>query len=364
MPTPQTRVRELIERSGMSQGQFAEAVGLDAPKMSKSLGGARRFTSLDYARIAALGQVSVDWLLSGREPDLAMAARASSGTSARTAVDLAGRLAELRGSAQEVGYPQPVRAVDTSGLTGLAYTQGGQLAHQALQRVAEQGMSSVTGDLALVIEAVFGIDVSIADLGSDFDGLAASTPHASVILVSPSARPARQRFTMAHELGHLLGADDQGVHADADIDRATVGKDPTEVRANAFAASFLMPEGVIRQRVESGFDKAAFCRLAVDLLVSPQSLAYRLKNLGFIDAIAASRFGALPLTEAARLAGRVEAVAEATTRSQGVRPPGLLARDLFAAYLAGSTTLRPYASLLGKNPGALRAELGRGEEGR
>lgn len=59
--TPQDRVRELIERSGRSQGEFAGVVGLDGPKLSKALSGARRFSSLDFARIADVGQVSVDW---------------------------------------------------------------------------------------------------------------------------------------------------------------------------------------------------------------------------------------------------------------------------------------------------------------
>lgn len=62
------RVRHLIGASGLSQGQFAEAVGLDAPKLSKSLSGVRRFSSLDLARIAEHAGRTVDWLLTGEEP--------------------------------------------------------------------------------------------------------------------------------------------------------------------------------------------------------------------------------------------------------------------------------------------------------
>jgi predicted nucleotidyltransferase len=58
-----SRVREVIAASGRSQSEFARDVGLDAPKLSKSLAGRRRFMSKELVRIAALGGVSVDWLL-------------------------------------------------------------------------------------------------------------------------------------------------------------------------------------------------------------------------------------------------------------------------------------------------------------
>ena len=50
-------------------------IGLDDSKLSKSLGGIRRFSSLDLARIAEQCDVTVDWLVTGEEPALAMASR-------------------------------------------------------------------------------------------------------------------------------------------------------------------------------------------------------------------------------------------------------------------------------------------------
>ena len=46
------RVLSLIEASGLSRRAFAQEIGLDDSKLSKSLSGARRFSSLDLARIA------------------------------------------------------------------------------------------------------------------------------------------------------------------------------------------------------------------------------------------------------------------------------------------------------------------------
>ena len=73
------RVLSLIEASGLSRGAFAQEIGLDDSKLSKSLSGTRRFSSLDLARIADRCHVTVDWLVTGEEPPLAVAARTTSG---------------------------------------------------------------------------------------------------------------------------------------------------------------------------------------------------------------------------------------------------------------------------------------------
>ena len=83
MPTTPDRVRDLIQASGLSQGDFALRVGLNDSKLSKSLSGARRFSSLDLARIAEICEVTVDWLITGDEPPLALAARTTGGSAGR-----------------------------------------------------------------------------------------------------------------------------------------------------------------------------------------------------------------------------------------------------------------------------------------
>lgn len=56
------RVQDILDRSGLLMGQFAEQIGLDGPKLSKSLSGARKFTLADLGRIADLGHVPLDYL--------------------------------------------------------------------------------------------------------------------------------------------------------------------------------------------------------------------------------------------------------------------------------------------------------------
>ncbi len=69
MPTPEDalreRVRQLVDQQPGTRGEFATRIDLDPTKLSKSLGGKRRFTSLELARIAEAGGASLDWLLHG-----------------------------------------------------------------------------------------------------------------------------------------------------------------------------------------------------------------------------------------------------------------------------------------------------------
>lgn len=57
------RVRKVMGAASLSQAAFAERVGLSPDKLSKSLSGVRRFSSLDLARIAEVTDTTVDYLL-------------------------------------------------------------------------------------------------------------------------------------------------------------------------------------------------------------------------------------------------------------------------------------------------------------
>lgn len=357
------RIRALIVDSDASQAEFAEAVGLDASKLSKSLSGARRFSSLDLARIAEHANVTVDWLLTGNEARLATAARAHVGSSAETAVSLARRLAELRESAARLGYPQRWTELAIGLPHGRAYEQGAALAQHVLKRIARGVGEADVIDLPEVIEQVFGIDVCITDLGDAFDGLAVATDDARIILAAATPTAYRQRFTVAHELAHLLVGDDQGVHVDEDIYGPAAKKDVSEIRANAFAAALLMPREVLEAAVGPGFDEATFAALSSRLQVTPSALAYRLLGIRLIDEMTARRWGAMTAGRAAQETDDVDRLSEATRRSTTARPPGLLAKDLMQAYLDGRTTLRLYAGLLGVETEALRRTLEEADSG-
>lgn len=358
MSTPADRIRGLMDEHGLTQAEFAARVGLDGPKLSKSLNGVRRFSLVNLANIAEEFDVSLDWLHTGEESELVLAARRTADAPAGRAVAVARDLARHREDLASLGMAQHWRPLDARlPVGGRLVDQGSELADAALSRLAEFGLEPTGSDLATAIETAFGADVLVAEAGEGIDGLAVSNPDAKIILLAPSRIPARQRFTLAHELCHLLFADDQGVHLDEDIYSAASRTGDSEMRANAFAAAFLMPEALLRARVTRGFDRTAFCQLASDLRVSPRALSYRLLNLQLIDGGTSDRWGRITNQEAAEMVGQGPAYALAV--SQGLQPrlPSLLVADTYRSYQDGLATLRPYANLIGQDVHELRRAL-------
>ena len=170
MPSIPDRVRDLISESGLTQHDFAVRIGLDDSKLSKALSGSRRFSSLDLARIADLCTVTVDWLITGDQPPLAVAARTTGG-SAHTAVEEARRLATMRSDLADLGFAQPWRPLDVAAGAGRWVEQGVRLADAASARIEGLDRSDLPG----LVETAFGADVAVLDLGTGFDGLATSS---------------------------------------------------------------------------------------------------------------------------------------------------------------------------------------------
>lgn len=116
-------------------------------------------------------------------------------------------------------------------------------------------------------------------------------PNSAVIGVNKSHGKARQRFTIAHELGHLALHAAERVH----VDRSEVvflrspnssrGVDPSEVEANLFAAELLMPihflenDIDLNQGVDLLDDEEFVKQLADRYEVSAQAMAIRLANV-------------------------------------------------------------------------------------
>ena len=81
-------MRDVLHDYPGSQRAFAEQVGLDATKLSKSLTGTRRFTPAELTRIADVGGVTVSWLLNGGDDaETSVAAPRRSARSARSEVE-------------------------------------------------------------------------------------------------------------------------------------------------------------------------------------------------------------------------------------------------------------------------------------
>jgi Zn-dependent peptidase ImmA (M78 family) len=109
----------------------------------------------------------------------------------------------------------------------------------------------------------------------DFDGLAAKVDGIPVVVVSSNAAGDRQRFTMAHELGHLVLKE----RLSSDID--------DEAASNRFAGAFLAPASEVRkelgeQRTWLEPQELAVLKKAYGL--SMQAWMHRAKDLGILPA--------------------------------------------------------------------------------
>jgi len=122
-----------------------------------------------------------------------------------------------------------------------AIKQGASLAEQERRRL-NLGYAPIE-DIAELLQRQ-GIRTGIIDLPQDISGLTfADLRIGPFAVVNRSEHVARRTFSFAHEYAHVLV--DREAHGT--ISRAGDRTDVREVRANAFAANFLLPEAAIRQ---------------------------------------------------------------------------------------------------------------------
>lgn len=113
-----------------------------------------------------------------------------------------------------------------------------------------------------------------------------------VIGVNSTNHIHRQRFTIAHEIGHLLCHEGK-IYVDSPTIRyrdskSSLAIDKEEVEANGFAAELLMPQDFLKRSLQSIGKKKIEDRhkitekLSKEFKVSVQTIEFRLKNLGIL----------------------------------------------------------------------------------
>ena len=113
-----------------------------------------------------------------------------------------------------------------------------------------------------------------------------------VIGVNNQQARVRQRFTVAHELAHLLLHATPSVHVDRTLvnlrdEHSSDGTSEEEMEANLFAAELLMPQSFLQRHVAQFgpafdvHDDSQVERLAKVYGVSTQAMTIRLSRLGW-----------------------------------------------------------------------------------
>jgi Zn-dependent peptidase ImmA (M78 family) len=138
-----------------------------------------------------------------------------------------------------------------------------------------------------------GVQLKYVPFEGDMSGLLFQERGHAIIGVNELHPKTRQRFTIAHELGHLELHSHDELHIDRNYrihlrnERSSQAIDPAEIDANAFAAELLMPTAMIirdlkDQTVDFENDELLHS-LANRYKVSLQAMILRLTNLRLID---------------------------------------------------------------------------------
>jgi Zn-dependent peptidase ImmA (M78 family) len=178
-------------------------------------------------------------------------------------------------------------------ISNLKFKRVTEVAYEVLYKA---DIAKAPVDLEKILN-ITGVTAEEADLGPDVSGLLAIHNGHGMIAYSAEQSNQRQRFTIAHELGHFLlhkPDSEDTVFVDKDfIVKYRSNKAYTEIElrqeqeANAFAASLLMPKDLLfeelsKENIRSMSESALIDELARTFDVSVPAMTFRLSNLNVL----------------------------------------------------------------------------------
>ncbi|QSR84679.1 ImmA/IrrE family metallo-endopeptidase [Methylacidimicrobium sp. B4] len=315
------RIRSARESCGLTQEQLGESVGLSRVALGQIESGARSVSSLELDRLArALGRDIKSFFATAFAERDALSALFRLDAELAQQVDLRKALQDSMALGRELTNLERLLEIDRVRLITPAYKlrsaksrwdaigQGQKVATEERRRL-KLGLAPI-GALSELLESQ-GVRTSTVALPENISGLTLIDSTIGLfVAINANHAPVRQRFSLAHEYGHVLMDRDRALA----ISRVENHSDLLEVRANAFAAEFLMSaEGVAQFILELGkgvtsraqmavFDEAEVVQveqratpgsqaiqlhdvvlLAHHFRVSRISVLYRLMNLRLID---------------------------------------------------------------------------------
>lgn len=161
-------------------------------------------------------------------------------------------------------------------------------------RLLEQcGQLTAPVNLEAIAEYL-GAHVIHEEMEDDVSGFLLREKGICTIAINKNHHPNRQRFTLAHECGHLhLHAKQaDGLWVDKTVffrDSSNKGDHFSEVQANQFAAGLLMPQRLLKNEIgdKSSVSEVEVARLAFKFGVSERAMTVRLMSLGLLEPVAA-----------------------------------------------------------------------------
>ncbi len=355
------QIKATRERVGLTQPDLSAAIGLDVSAISKIESGSRSVKSDELVVIASALGVSAMALL---EPEsfvgrLAVAAR-SGGDPSATASSRAKllRLAEYHQLLAESGIGHEAVVLAGPKLHGEWLEDALAMASWVLKECGERFVGAGMGRFEGLVSWVesLGIDVWLEPFpDGTLLGAALTDLEFPLVFVNTTSRRSRALFTLAHELGHVLFADGDGMSQDIDHRAISV----EEKRANAFAACLLMPKARIDSIIKTyGRSADALGMMLAEFEVSWEPLVYRLHNSQVIgpdkrnELLARPRSAVEARVKDAALSRRLVELRSTDTLYSERTPQGLLKR-MRKGYDLGVVSVRAVADVAMIDPNDL-----------
>jgi Zn-dependent peptidase ImmA (M78 family)/transcriptional regulator with XRE-family HTH domain len=268
-PARLTMAREL---AGLRKRDLADAIGRTAAAVSQYELGQSRPSGETLDRCATTLDVPVSFFTTGR-PHLLLdtasahfrSLRSTTAHQRQQALAHVELLWELIDQLDQVVELPPVDLGVTLGLR-----PGEPAVTARMVRKAWDVPGGPVVHLVRTLESRGVVLTQLPDVDAETIDAFSAAPHPRpMIVLSRKGNPMRQRFSVAHELGHLL------LHPEP-----APGSRVHEREANTFAAELLMPAAEIRDRLPTPVDITALKDAADGYGVSVAALAYRGKDLG------------------------------------------------------------------------------------
>lgn len=250
------RIRAARESCRMTQEAVAGSLGISRPAFVQLEAGKRTISSLELGKLAYLfGRDIREFLAdSFRQEDVltALFRAQPEVTGDPTVIE---SLRECMAIGRELTRLERLVGLDRDLSTAATYPfQPPKTQREAIeqgQRVAEEERRRLglgngpLADLADLLESQ-GVRTGLVDLPDDVSGLTLSDPQVGLFVVANRGHHhLRRRFSFAHEYAHVLTDRDRFGFISQTSNRENL----LEVRANVFAANFLMPAEGVRQFV-------------------------------------------------------------------------------------------------------------------
>ncbi|MCB2178825.1 ImmA/IrrE family metallo-endopeptidase [bacterium] len=270
------RIKSARDNLGVSQEELASTLGYKSPAtISHFESGLRKISIADLQKIADELGKSIDYFLDLSEPKEEMQRfilRASEQIWSSAQYEIAEFLSYVHNQNQSYAPTLRLENIDDPD----------EVVKYLLRKLNIFSPPIAPDEIAIEL----GITVYYWKFPNEVSGILVSEGESYKIGINQSHPNVRQRFSIAHELGHFIYQRDRDLFMDfTDNEMSLLGhneKDRTnEIQANQFAASLLMPKAWVEKDFKK-FGEIGLHLLAQRYIVSEQAMWFRLKNLKLV----------------------------------------------------------------------------------